>query len=537
MSFRTLNLLNSLRYYKNGINILDKILRRPVSYEQSESIITKGVKERDKVFLQTTEKVIYNNLKSPYLALLRSQDIELRDIKRMVEKKGVEGTLQTLYARGIYLTIDEVKGKCDVIRGNNTFRFREADFNNPVFSGGLRTESGGSRGPSSRLRVPPDCINLHTIYGIYAGARYKCENKKPIIWLPTLPALEGFLFVLRFAASGSPPVKWFSQVNERSVRPSIGNRLKMNAIMLSGILFGARLPLPDYVSVNNAKKIALWMGKNLSKYNGYVMVTYSSSAFRLVTAAKSESINIGEVVFWLMGEPLTEKKYNEIKSYGCRAYALYGCNELLLIGHGCENPKYCDDVHLFKDKLAVIQHKRKVKHSDRTVDAFLFTSLLDVSPRIFFNTELGDYGIIEKRKCGCEFEKLGLTEHIYNIRSFEKLTAEGMTFIGSNVIPLIEDILPTHFSGTASDYQFVETENQDGTSCLNLLISPSVGTVEEDKVKEIVMDNLTGEDYSDKAVPRLMKDVWKDVGTIRILRQKPKLTKRGKYVHLYIDKG
>ena len=111
-----------------------------------------------------------------------------------------------------------------------------------------------------------------------------------------------------------------------------------------------------------------------------------------------------------------------------------------------------------------------------------------------------------------------------------------MTFIGSNVIPLIEEILPSHFSGTATDYQFVETEKRNGHSSLNLLINPDIGKIDEDKVVEIVLDHLTGEVNKDKAVLRLMKEVWKDVGTIRILRQRPLLTKRGKYVHLYVDK-
>ena len=54
-------------------------------------------------------------------------------------------------------------------------------------------------------------------------------------------------------------------------------------------------------------------------------------------------------------------------------------------------------------------------------------------------------------------EALGYTTHIHTIRSWEKLTSEGMTFCGHDLIRLIEEVLPARFGGRPTDYQFVES--------------------------------------------------------------------------------
>ncbi len=61
----------------------------------------------------------------------------------------------------------------------------------------------------------------------------------------------------------------------------------------------------------------------------------------------------------------------------------------------------------FKDRLALIQRSRAVPGTDVTVDAFLFTTLSPAAPKLLLNVESDDYGIVERRSCGCEFERRG----------------------------------------------------------------------------------------------------------------------------------
>lgn len=342
---------------------------------------------------------------------------------------------------------------------------------------------------------------------------------------------------MRFGIAGNSPVKWFSQVDGRQMAPPLLERIKTETTILMSRFHRVNLPRPEYVDIQNTGAIARWMNKNLGDGAGFAVVTYASSALRLIMEARKEGLSLGPTVFWLMGEPLTPKKHEEIESYGCKAYTLYGCNELMLIGQACINPQAVDDIHVAKDKLAVIQHSRKMDHADTSVDAFLFTTLLDISPKIFLNTEIGDYGVLEKRSCGCPYEELGFTEHIHTIRSFEKLTAEGMTFDGNNMIALVESLLPARFGGNPAQYQLVEMEDRSGYTRLYILVSPQVGAVDEAALKETIFEGLFADADPSYVGVRVMKDVWSKADTIQVKRVDPIPTARGKVMPFYVCKN
>ena len=66
------------------------------------------------------------------------------------------------------------------------------------------------------------------------------------------------------------------------------------------------------------------------------------------------------------------------------------------------------------------------------------------------------------RPCNCGFGKLGFDTTIGNIRSYEKLTGEGVTFVDTDFIQIIEKELPETFGGKSTDYQLVEDEDEQG---------------------------------------------------------------------------
>lgn len=526
------NLQILYRHYKTSSLILRQILKNPISREEGIRVLKERLAAREDNFLQVLEKAIFANPNSPYRILLELANYTFDGVKALIRTKGIEETLKILHKDGVHIDFLELKGKKEVRRGENTYRFKEKDFANPLLTTGFGTQSGGTRSAGTRMVVPLEFIRQHNPYSIVGASECGMLENPAIIWLPILPAGEGLFFTLRFAAMGNPPVKWFSQVDKTHINPPTIEKLKTITSVWIGRFLGKRIPKPEFVDMGDTLKIAKWMNDNLGKRKGYSVVTFSSSALRLVVTAKNNGLNLGHTVFWLMGEPITPKILEEIKDFGCMAYSLYGCNEMMMIGQGCANPAYPDDMHFLKDKLAVVQFPRKVEHSDITVDAFFFTTLLDSSPMIFLNAEIGDYGIVEKRSCGCDFEKIGFDTHIHTIRSFEKLTAEGVTFIGSNLIPLIQDILPRQFGGDATSYQFVEEETEDGLTKLYVLISPDVGELDEDKLKEAIFNSLCG----GPDLFRASRQIWDRADTINIKRQHPIPTRRGKIVPLQIRK-
>ena len=237
--------------------------------------------------------------------------------------------------------------------------------------------------------------------------------------------------------------------------------------------------------------------------------------------------------FMVGGEPLTEAKLKEIESAGAKVFSVYGIMETGVVGYGCTNKTAIDEVHLNKDTIAMIQYPKQVPHAEASVNAFLFTTLLPSAPKILLNVESGDYGVAETRQCGCKLEQLGFTEHIYNIRSFDKLTGEGMTFIGTDLINIIEKILPAKYGGYSTDYQILEEEDEQGHTRLSILISPGVGMINDDELIQTVLTELS----SGIDTNRMMTRIWSQANIFRVIRMQPFITGRGKLLPLHIKKS
>jgi len=293
------------------------------------------------------------------------------------------------------------------------------------------------------------------------------------------------------------------------------------------------LPAPEYVATDDAWIVARWMADSKREDGGCWLATYPSAAVRVCRAAREKGLDISGSTFYIVGEPVTEAKRKEIESTGARVWPGYAFIEAGFVGHGCLNPVAPDEVHLYRESLALIQHQREVPHAAVSVDAFLFTSLLPSAPKILLNVENGDWGIIENRSCGCKYEQLGLTDHIYNIRGFDKLTSEGMTFVGTDFLRILEEVLPARFGGSSTDYQLVEEEDESGQTRMSLVVSPEVGAIDEAELVETVLSELgQGRD-----IKRLMGQMLSQAGTFRVKRMHPLVTARGKLLPLHINKG
>ena len=76
---------------------------------------------------------------------------------------------------------------------------------------------------------------------------------------------------------------------------------------------------------------------------------------------------------------------------------VYGISEAGVIAAGCSEPyAESDHCHVYSDTTAVSSYRRYVPECDDHVDALLFSSLLDDSPKVLLNVEMGDYGTVEQ---------------------------------------------------------------------------------------------------------------------------------------------
>ncbi len=65
-----------------------------------------------------------------------------------------------------------------------------------------------------------------------------------------------------------------------------------------------------------------------------------------------------------------------------------------------------------------------------------------------------------------------------------------MTFVGTDLVPVIEQVLPARFGGAPTDYQMQETEDAAAHTCLDLLVSLDVGSVDETELVSVVLLEL-----------------------------------------------
>jgi hypothetical protein len=202
------------------------------------------------------------------------------------------------------------------------------------------------------------------------------------------------------------------------------------------------------------------------------------------------------------------------------------------ISYGCLAPEFSDEVHFFRDLHAVIQTESPGQQS-LPPGALLVTSLRSTAPLILINVSMGDRAVLTCRACGCPLETLGWTTHLHTIRSFEKLTTGGMTFFDTDVIRVLEEVLPTRFGGGPTDYQLVEDETADGRARLRLLVDPGIGPIREDLLAEAFLTAIG--QASD--TQRVMELNWRQAGLLQVERRSPVATVSGKILHLHLERG
>ena len=352
-----------------------------------------------------------------------------------------------------------------------------------------------------------------------------------VLWRGVLPDGSGINTLLRLARFGRTPVRWLSPIATQEMTSNMLKfRLATHLTVTMANLWGVRMPRPEHVPVDRPEVVAKVVAEILRKEGACVVSVVASRALSVCVAAAREGFDFSGATFTVAGEPVTAGKVKGILATGARYFPTYGFSEAGRLGMGCCNPVSTNDLHLMAGLCAVIQHPRQVPHSDETVQAFNVTSLLPSAPKILLNAESDDYGILETRECGCPLGDLGLTQHLREIRSFGKLTGEGVTLVGSDMVRVLEDVLPSRFCGTPLDYQLMETEDDEGFTRLTLLVSPELQIENTDAIAATVFDALAAQSVASNVAGTL----WARAGTIRVKRATPIRTARGKLFPLYV---
>jgi hypothetical protein len=521
-------MLNDLKMFARYAWGLNGYLRNTLTPDQCRCMLIHHLESRDESFLSIVEHGIYANPRSPYRKLLLHAGIEFADVVRLIRQQGVEGTLAQLYESGVYVTLDEFKGRRPIERPGLQFPVRPQDFDNPLLAKHYEGRSSGSRGAGTRVIIDLDLLTQEAAYFHYFLTVFNLAERPIGSWREVPPVTAGMKLILRYAKLGKSVEKWFAQSKLSWSPRELKFALFTKYTIYASRLLGKRLPAPEYVPLEKASQVADWLATKKEDGTPAVLDTNASSGVRICIAAKEKGLDISGTFFRFGGEPFTTAKAQVVTETGSRAVCHYSMAEIGSIGIACAAPSDLDDVHILTDKIAVIQRPKTLNSDGLSVEALVYTTVLRSCPKLMLNVESDDYGVLEERACGCPIGELGFAKHLSRIRSYEKLTSGGVAFLGTELLRLVDEVLPARFGGHPTDYQLVE-EEEGGLPKVNLFVSPRVGNVTEKVVLDTVFQTL--ELYPGG---NIMADQWRHGQTLRMIRGEPYSTVSAKILPLHI---
>jgi hypothetical protein len=518
---------STAKAYVNFALGLRAFLRVKWTPDEVKDTIRDQITHREENFLSTIRTNIFDHPTSPYLPLLDRAKITYEDIETLVATHGLEGALSELYDAGVYVTFEELKGRIPIKRGDLEYHVENSDFDSPNLTEAFITQSGGSTGKPSRTKLDLDYLMYHSrIYALMCDT-FGVFNVPTSTWTDFFPVLTNTNMSLRTSLRGTRPHKWFSPTRFATLSPRWYYTLLNYLMAVIVRLHGQFYPFPEVVPVDDPSPIVRWIVKTLEEHGRCMMGMTVSRALRLSITAQELGLDLTGTVFIVGGEPSTDSKIKMIEASGAIHVSQFSFTEAGTIAIACSQPNPKGDMHFMSNHMAMIQ--RPVTVHDQTVDALCLTTLMPFSPKTLLNAQTDDFGTVEVRDCGCPLYELGFDRHIYNLRSYRKLTGEGVTLVGTDMQNILEQVFPEKFGGSSLDYQLVEEEGENGFTKLMLYVSPHI-QIEDD---QILIDTLLEAMKGSAPSIQIARPSFQQAQTVGIRRQKPILTARGKFFPIY----
>lgn len=503
-------------------------MRRRFTLEEARSIQAAHLRERESRFVAFLDRVVFERPGSVLSRLFQHAGVAHEDLCALVERDGLEEALRLLFREGVYLTVDEFKGRKPVLRGSLRIEASTASFRNPLAAFHVAARSGGSRSASAPFLIDLAYVRACAVAcAVYMDARggWSWWNG---IW--ETPGAGSRFRLLKLSCFGSGPTAWFTQVD-----PSLRNldpvfRWSERAMRWGTRVGGRGVPQPVVATPEEPLPVARWARQVLDVGETPHLLGPPSSFVRLASAALEAGIDLRGTRATLGGEPTTAARLRTIRSSGVVARARYGSIETGPVAYGCGETEEADHMHVVRDLHAVIQAGARGSSLGMPETAILLTTLHPAAPYSIVNFYMGDQADLIDAPCSCGLERLGWHPRLQNVRSFEKLTAGGVTFQDAEVVRLLEEVLPGRFGGRPTDYQLVEDEDSHGDPGLVIRVHPRVGPVSEPELLEAFLTGLG----SGSAVNRLMEEHLRSAVDVRVERGAPHVTRASKILHLHV---
>jgi hypothetical protein len=514
-----MRIASPLRLYARSLWGLRRWLDDTISFAEARARVARRLEMREDSFLRLLRRCVFGNPDSPYLPLLRQASCEYEEIAAGVRRDGIEAELRRLKDAGVWVSLEEFKGRAPIVRGDVELRQTAASFDNPVVSPIVSPGSGGSSGRAVRSLFDLQQLAVKATYDSFMLELGRLSGGVPqAAWYPQLPAVSGTVRSLVYAKLGAPLVRWFDVEHGPRSWPGWQGRLMTTLLVTAARRSGQRLALPE---PGPPDAVLDWALRARDRAGRCGLQTYPSRAVRLSQEARRRGQSLEGLMFWVAGEPLTSVRHEEIRASGAEVLAFYPATEAGTIGVGCGDPSEVGETHLCEDLVAVAADGQG---DDSSPSVLHLTSLHEATPKVLINTQLGDWARVTRRKCACPLGEMGLDRRLLHLHSIGRVTCEGMTVPVSDLVRIVEEVLRPRYGGSPLDYQWVEQGEGDGKGRVLLRVRPGVGAVECDRVATDVLRELARR----STTGHLLALAWGDAGTLRVVREAPRLTVAGK---------
>ena len=109
-------MLEELGVFTRYARGLPRFFRTTVTPATARRLVAEQHARRDESFLDLLERAVYGGRDNPYRALLAAADIELGDVRGLIDEHGLDLALRELQDSGVHVTLDEFKGRKPIER-------------------------------------------------------------------------------------------------------------------------------------------------------------------------------------------------------------------------------------------------------------------------------------------------------------------------------------------------------------------------------------------------------------------------------------
>ncbi len=512
-------LLDKLDYYVRLIRTSREFMQsRPGA--DPVAAVRERFERRDVDFVMNVKRVIFDNPANPYHLLFRAAGCEYSDFAASIQRKGIEGTLADLHREGVYVAHDEFKGRKPIVRRGVEVQAAPKSFANPFVKTTLGGSSSGSSGAPVRAPKGLEARLYRRNYDYWVDLEFDLNKCAWAELKGILPDTSGINSVLRRSRKGRVDVAWFPAGG--TWRDAWHFRLATYGMLMQARSMGYRPPFPRFLEPGDYSPVARWIAERRARGIPCASGGMVSVMARVAAAALDNGLDISGSKFSCGGEALTEGKRAVMDKAGVIPMPNYHINEIGVVGRSCAQMTDANRVHNFSDSNTAISYRRQAPLSDIEVESLLFTTLLPFTPILMINVEMDDSGVIVPARCNCSMSKMGWNREIRDIFSYGKLTGQGMTLVGTDVVRILEVALPAKFGGKPGDFQLVEREGMNQTE-MDLYVTPRLSRALPDAVYEHFFQELRGRQGG---LPAEWQ--WRQSNGLRVVVAEPVATRTGK---------